>query len=245
MRTRTDRGLRGQLRGILGASSVDRLQRRHENGFSRGSRQQAKASRPDGFSPRRRLAKERAGSAKNITPKRETRRSKLAGSNGYTVASASTKSTGRPAGATWRARASIGPEMSMPSTCPLGPTFCASAIEMAPLPQPTSMMRSPASGLGAVDQDVGDRRQQDVLRLLPIGPLLAARVRSSTQSGRRFDRRLSGFPSDEYLGCGIAPPSLLRNSARQPSRWTGLPSRRFAEAKAGRRRRFRTPDPLG
>ena len=42
-----------------------------KNGFSRGSRQQAKASRPDGFIPRRRLAKERAGSAKNITPKRE------------------------------------------------------------------------------------------------------------------------------------------------------------------------------
>ena len=29
-------------------------------------------------------------------------------------------------------------------------------------------------GPGAVDQDVGDRRQQDVLRLLAIGPVLAA-----------------------------------------------------------------------
>ncbi len=63
----------------------------------------------------------------------------------------------------------------MPSTCPAGPTFCASAIEMAPLPQPTSMIRSPALGPRALDQEVGDRRQQDVLRLLPIGPALAAR----------------------------------------------------------------------
>ena len=30
-------------------------------------------------------------------------------------------------------------------------------------------------GLGAIDQDIGDRRQHDVLRLLPIGPALAAR----------------------------------------------------------------------
>jgi hypothetical protein len=118
-----------------------------KNGFSLGSSQQAKARRPDGFSACRRLAKESVGSAKNITPKRETRRSKLAGSNGYTVASASTKSTGRPAGAVWRARASIGPEMSMPITCPLEPTSGPSATEMAPLPQPTSTMRSPAAGL--------------------------------------------------------------------------------------------------
>ena len=29
-------------------------------------------------------------------------------------------------------------------------------------------------GLGAVDQDVGDRREQDILRRLPVGPALAA-----------------------------------------------------------------------
>src|ERR1700731_2800830 len=70
-----------------------------KNGLSRGSRQQANPSRPDGFSARCRLAKESAGSAKNITPKRDTRRSKPAGTNGYTVASASTNSTGSPGAA--------------------------------------------------------------------------------------------------------------------------------------------------
>jgi hypothetical protein len=29
--------------------------------------------------------------------------------------------------------------------------------------------------IGAIDQDIGDRRQQDVLHLLPIGPALTAR----------------------------------------------------------------------
>jgi hypothetical protein len=71
-------------------------------------------SLPDGRSARRILAKETAGSAKNITPNRDTMRSKLAETNGYTVASASTKSTGIPAGAICRARASIGAETSMP-----------------------------------------------------------------------------------------------------------------------------------
>ena len=55
---------------------------RMKNGFSRGSRQQANASRPDGLSALRRLANDSTGSAKNITPKREASRSKLAGSNG-------------------------------------------------------------------------------------------------------------------------------------------------------------------
>ena len=146
-----------------------------KNGFSRGSRQQMNASRPDGRNPFRILAKESAGSAKNITPNRETSASKLPGLNGYTVASARTKSTGAPSGVTCRARASIGPDMSMPMTWPLRPTLGASAMVVAPQPQPTSRIRSPVSDLGAIDQEIGDRRQHDVLHLLAIGPMLAAR----------------------------------------------------------------------
>jgi hypothetical protein len=36
--------------------------------------------------------------------------------------------------------------MSTPKACPDGATFCANAIVVAPLPQPTSMIRSPAAG---------------------------------------------------------------------------------------------------
>ena len=53
-----------------------------KKGFSRGSRQQAKASRPDARSARRMFENDSTGSAKNITPNREASRSKLAGSNG-------------------------------------------------------------------------------------------------------------------------------------------------------------------
>src|SRR5947209_16676741 len=99
-----------------------------KNGFSRGSRQQANASRPEGFNALRMLANDATGSAKNITPKREASRSKLRGSNGYTVASASAKSTGSPDGALARARASIGADMSTPNACPDGATLRAKAI---------------------------------------------------------------------------------------------------------------------
>jgi hypothetical protein len=53
-----------------------------KNGFSRGSRQQANASRPEGRSALRMFANDSAGSAKNITPNRDASTSKLAGSNG-------------------------------------------------------------------------------------------------------------------------------------------------------------------
>src|SRR6266700_4735809 len=99
-----------------------------KNGFSRGSRQQANVSRPEGFSALRMLANDTTGSDKNITPKREASNSKRAGSNGYTVASASAKSTGSSFGALARARASIGADMSIPNAWPEGATFRANAI---------------------------------------------------------------------------------------------------------------------
>ena len=59
----------------------------------------------------------------------------------------SANSTGNSLRAFCRARASIGPEMSTPKTWPDGATFRANAMLVAPLPQPTSMTRSPAIGL--------------------------------------------------------------------------------------------------
>ena len=63
----------------------------------------------------------------------------------------------------------------MPSTWPDGATLRANAIVVAPLPQPTSMTRSPGFRLRPIDHEVGDRPEHDVLRRLPIGPALAGR----------------------------------------------------------------------
>ena len=61
----------------------------------------------------------------------------------------------------------------MPNTWPDGATFRANAIVVAPLPQPTSMTRSPGLRLRPIDHEVGDRRSTNVLRRLPLGPALA------------------------------------------------------------------------
>ena len=51
----------------------------------------------------------------------------------------------------------------------------ANAIVVEPQPQPISTTRSPARPW-RVDQEIGDRRQQDVLHRLPVGPALAGRT---------------------------------------------------------------------
>ena len=116
--------------------------------------------RPDGRNALRKLAKETAGSAKNITPKRDTRRSKLAAVERIDRGVRQHEIERQPVGASCRARASIGAEISTPSTKPDGATRSANAIVVAPQPQPTSRIRSPGFAAGAVDQDLRDRRQQ-------------------------------------------------------------------------------------
>ena len=109
------------------------------NGFSAGSRQQTKRRRAASVAAPRRLAKAATGSAKNITPSRETIRSKLAGSKSKVWASPKTKSIGTPAAlARSRAARSSGSEMSAPTVRASGPSSRARASVVKPAPQPTS-----------------------------------------------------------------------------------------------------------
>jgi hypothetical protein len=64
--------------------------------------------------------------------------------------------------------------MSTPSTWPDGATSRANAIVVAPLPQPTSMTRSPRPQFRPIDHEVSDRLEHNVLRRLPLRPALAS-----------------------------------------------------------------------
>ena len=147
-----------------------------KNGFCLASRQQAKASRLRGFMPRRRLAKDFAGSAKNMTPNRETTRSAAWFVRSWTVASASSSVIGRSFGARSRARVSIGSETSSSSTAPFAPTRSAKSIVVAPQPQPTSITRSPGFGCAAAISRSETGRSTLILMLLVVCPF-PARIR--------------------------------------------------------------------
>jgi hypothetical protein len=64
-------------------------------------------------------------------------------------------------------------------------------------------------GLGAADQDVGDGLKQDVLRLLPIGPALAAR---SIPIRNLIGVSIVGCRGFHAWRLSVGPPSLLRKS---------------------------------
>ena len=102
--------------------------------------------RASGAAPRRILVKAATPSPKNITPNAEVNKS-------YSSSAAVAGSTCRqstlamPAAlARLSPSASIGPEMSNPTTRPEGPTARANSSVGAPQPQPISTTRSPARG---------------------------------------------------------------------------------------------------
>ncbi|MEO7112967.1 MAG: hypothetical protein ABI183_21190 [Polyangiaceae bacterium] len=105
-------------------------------------RQHTNASRPVGTSAVFKFVKAAIGSTKNITPKREKRRSFVRW-NAWSAASASSNFTFAVFRARSFARASIGAETSIPRTVPAAPTFSESAIVVAPDPHPMSTTRSP------------------------------------------------------------------------------------------------------
>jgi hypothetical protein len=113
--------------------------------LSFAARQQVKTTRPPRLSAPRRLAKAPVGSAKNITPKRETSASNDAGAKTWVAASARMNAIGDSGDARRRAASSIGPETSRPTARPLGPTRRAISIVVPPPPHPTSRTRSPAA----------------------------------------------------------------------------------------------------
>ena len=138
-------GSSGPCGGSFGTCLPDRLQRRHHPRiFARlapagESQPPRRLQRPCAYWRRKARARRRT-SRRTATPEDRSWRDRT----GTPWHPASTKSTGKPGGATCRARASIGAEMSMPSTWPAGPVRCASAMVVEPQPQPTSTTRSPA-----------------------------------------------------------------------------------------------------
>lgn len=107
------------------------------NGFSAALRQAKKCNCASSVAARRRFANAATGSAKNITPKRDTIPSKRGASKIWSCASARMK---RAAASAPRKRATsiIGAEMSTPMHCDAGPSCRAIASVVAPVPQPTS-----------------------------------------------------------------------------------------------------------
>jgi hypothetical protein len=118
--------------------------------FSRTGRQQMKTMRPPWRTARLRLAKAGAGSAKNMTPKREMTASAPPGGKAETAASSTRNCAASPsAAARSRARATIGSEMSTPSAAPPDPTRRIASSVVSPQPQPMSMTRSPGCSAAA------------------------------------------------------------------------------------------------
>ncbi len=107
-------GRRGGRFGSSGAAAPSAVVM---NGFDAALRQAITCSSPPSRTACRRFANAATGSSKNITPKRETIRSKRAGSNGYTCALAQMNSAGAPSrSARALATAISGSEMSTPCT---------------------------------------------------------------------------------------------------------------------------------
>ena len=152
--------------------------------------QQTNARRPPPRSARRRFAKAAVGSAKNMTPKRENRRSKSSRPRCAVCASASTKLelVSPDALARVSARPSIGRDTSTPRTAPFGPTRCPSSMLVAPQPQPTSTTLSP----GAASASASTRS--------PIGAIRRSRVCSRAA-------QLSPAPSFQYWICSALGPA--------------------------------------
>ena len=142
-----------------------------KNGFSRGSRQQAKASRPDGRIARRRLRKRKRRLGKEHHAEAGHQQIEAGRLERITVASASTKSTGSPRRDLPRPRQHRRGNVDAEHVS-AGRPFAPARWRWR---RSRNRHRRCARrfGLGASDQDVGDRREHDVLHLLPIGPALA------------------------------------------------------------------------
>ena len=147
------------------------------------------------------------------------------------MASASTKSTGRSFGALCRARSSIGPDMSTPSTWPDGATSRANAIAVAPLPQPTSMTRSPGfsfarsitrSATGPSTMSCAACRSRPALAggTVPVGDLVGVLivacggVHAATIVGE-FQNGGALWTCFESQRCSPPPSARCASSARQ------------------------------
>lgn len=156
------------------------------NGFSSMSRQAMNRSPAPARAARRRFAKARTESSKNITPKRETTASKAPASKAWSCASARTNETGTSSrSARAPAASSIGPEMSTPTHVPAGPSRRARATVVPPVPQPTSSTLPPRpSGTASTSRSCSGRYNASTTswastQALPDGPFQRAACSSS------------------------------------------------------------------
>src|SRR6185295_17718011 len=153
-------GASGRRGGNSGSSGAAARSAAVMNGFSAGLRQAMKRISAPGAAARRRLAKARTGSSKNMTPKREVIRSKDAGSNAKSCASAQMNFAATFAlAARARATSIIGAEMSMPVPRPFAPMRRAAASVVAPVPQPTSSTRVAERAASACSSSKGRNRR--------------------------------------------------------------------------------------
>ena len=150
---------------------IGRLQGHRQPRILRGSRQQAKARRPPGRNPARILAKETAGSAKNITPNRENNRSARPGFEGID-SRVGAHETCRGAGGDARPR---------PLQHWLGKVEAERMAARADAARQFDRRRAAAAAnieralarrdFGVVEQHVRHRRQHDVLHFLTLRPV--------------------------------------------------------------------------
>ncbi len=158
--------------------------------FSCAPRQHTKASRPPGFNARRICVKAATGSSKNITPKREKRRSKCPAGSGAVAASALRNSTGMPAGVAVRAISTSCSDMSTPRTYPPAPTRSASGKVEVPDPQPISRICSPgrasAAAIAALPKSssITSSRARFAAQRLPLSPFQSCVGAVSTSAMR-------------------------------------------------------------
>src|SRR5712691_520152 len=169
------------------------------------------ASRPPGRSAPARLRKADFGSAKNMTPKREVRRSTLPGGKAWVCASASSVvRLAMPCSATRRRNSpSIGSAMSIPVTWPVDPTAAASGKAVAPGPQPTSSTCSPGAALASARS----RCATSILR----ASWISARL---TQRGPATSFQYCRISALAASACSLILGSPLRST---PARRSGQP----------------------
>jgi len=182
---------------------IGRLKRRSSHGLSRGSRQQANVSRPDGRSALRILANESAArqktSRRTARPGDRSLRGRMDTRSHPRARSRQASQQARPAGR----EPTSGPRCRHRKRVRPGPTFCASAICRRPATATHIDDPLASFGPGSVNQYVRDRRKQNVLMLLAIGPVLARRPVPVMRSGRHSDRGLSELP------CAQSPKSFF------------------------------------
>ena len=93
----------------------------------------------------------------------------------------------------------------MPVTCPAGPTFFSEGDGRGSGAATDIDNAFTRFDPGAIDQDIGDRRQHNILGRLPVGPALAAR---SVPVGNLIGVLVVAYWCVHGSKLSVGPPSL-------------------------------------